>query len=78
MVLSMLACANGLISDCSSILVDYVATRKPMAVTVGSKANCSRGTTMLVDVLYEGYFRIKNEENFMRFRREMPGASWIR
>lgn len=62
-----LAISDGLISDISSVLVDYTITKKPIGVTVGSLSSYSRGLIPEVAGVLDGFHQIRNERDFMLF-----------
>lgn len=66
-----LAVSDGLISDISSVLVDYMVTGKSIAVTVSSLDNYTRGVTPGVEAIFDEFFHISDESNFVYFLSDL-------
>ena len=65
---SLLAISNGMITDVSSVLVDYLLTNKPLAMTGKSIQGYNRGLNEGIDIVKQaGVFNIKNITEFNEF-----------
>lgn len=62
-----LSISSGLISDVSSVIVDYLVTKKPIAITSSSLKSYSRECIEKIDYLFEACFSIDSEEDFLEF-----------
>ncbi len=67
---SALAVSDGLISDLSSVLVDYMITGKPIAITIHSLDNYTRGLVPEVSSMLDEFFHITGQSTFLDFLRQ--------
>ncbi|MFU0446970.1 CDP-glycerol glycerophosphotransferase family protein [Pseudocitrobacter faecalis] len=64
----LLSISNGMITDISSVLVDYLLTKKPLAMTGKSIEGYKRGLNKGIDILKQSnIYNIKDKEDFITY-----------
>lgn len=59
--------SEALISDISSVVIDYIVTGKPIALTVNSHTAYSRGTAEKIDAIVSAVENLRTKNEFIRF-----------
>lgn len=62
-----LSVSGGLISDVSSVLVDYLIVNKPIGVTRNALDSYKRGVISEVEPLLDEFMQVNNEQDFSEF-----------
>ena len=64
----LISVSDGLISDISSVIIDYILKKKPLGLTVDSIKTFNRGFIDELNLLNNlNYYRIKNIKDFHTF-----------
>lgn len=69
-----LAVSDALISDISSVLIDYMVTGKSIAVTVSSLDGYTRGVTPGLEAIFDEFSHIDDESSFAFFLSDLSAV----